>query len=482
MHVRKECDLIGCVDIPKSALYGIHAFRATKNFPNNQNFSKDWYKALGYVKKACYLTYKSYISALKRKGYSLEKLGIRVIDSHVLQAIIDAANEIIEGEWYSHFIVPAMQGGAGTSINMNVNEIIANRALEMLGYEHGRYDIVHPIDHANIYQSTNDVVPTALKIAIMYKLQTLEKEINNLRKETEKKEQEFGDIPRIAYTQLQYAVPTTYGRLFANYSDALSRDWWRVSKAWERIKQVNLGGSAIGTSLTVPSFFVMEVVSCLRDLTGLPVARSENMQDNTSNYDSIAEVHAILKVNAVTLKKIADDLRLISADVSNKEINIPAVQTGSSIMPSKVNPVISEYVISVSEKVFSNDVLVTSLSSMSNLDLNAYLPLIGHTVLESIDLLISACNTLCKNMINGVKVEKEKAIKNYFSNPALATVLVPFIGYEKAGKVAKEMKDHNIDIFEANKKLGVVSEKKLKEVVSPSFVLKTGFSVKDFDL
>ena len=481
MRFRIEKDFIGELKIPQDALYGIHSLRAKNNFPNQTLFNIEWYKAMGTVKKAVYLTYREFIETAKQKYRDISKFGLKIIPPDKLKALIQAAEEVAEGKWFEYFIVPAIQGGAGTSINMNINEIIANRALEILGHNHGEYSVIHPIEHANIYQSTNDTVPTALRIAVMRLLAKLEKQINNTRKETEHKEKEFAGILRIGYTQLQAAVPTTYGKLFSTYSDSLSRDWWRVSKAWERIKEINLGGSAIGTGITVPTFIIMVAPEILRKETGLPLAKSNNLQDTTSNLDSFVEVQAILKAHAVNLKKIADDLRLLAADISKEALMIPPRQTGSSIMPGKINPVINEYVISVAEKVFANDALISSLASMTNLELNAYLPVIGHYLLESLDLLISANKTLAANLIKDLKIDKEKALNEFYKNPSLATILVPFTGYEKASALANLMKQERLSIYEANEKLELLPSEKLKKLTEPSSFLKTGFSLNDFE-
>jgi len=339
--------------------------------------------------------------------------------------------------------------------------------------------VVHPIEHCNIYQSTNDVIPTALKIAIMQLLNKLEKEINKTRSTIERKEHLWANIPRIAYTQLQAAVPSTYGKLFSNYNDALSRDWWRVSKAWERIKQVNLGGSAIGTGITVPTYFIMEVVNTLKELTNLPIARSENMSDTTSNLDPFVEIHAILKAHATTLHKIANDIRLLSADIGHKELSIPPRQTGSSIMPGKINPVIIEFVISASQQIFANDSLITSLCANTDLDLNAYLPLIGHSILQSLKLLIASNITINTNLLQNLKIDSNKAIENFYTNPSLSTALIPYVGYQKAGKLASYMKENKLNIFEANKKLQIVNYELLNKILEPSYLMKNGFSIKE---
>jgi len=477
--MRVEKDFIGEEQIPDNALYGIHSFRASKNFPDITAFPVEWYKATGIVKQACYLTYRKFKQAILNK-YKGKKLNFDLIEDKILDNLISTASEIAEGKYFEHFIVPAISGGAGTSINMNVNEIIANASLIRMGYKPGQYDIIDPIEHCNIYQSTNDVIPTALKIAVMFQLNQLEAGINFLRADIETLEKEHIYSLRIGYTQMQEAVPTTYGKLFSSYNEALSRDWWRVSKCFERIKVVNLGGSAIGTGITVPRFFIMENINVIRELTGLPVARSENLCDATSNLDSLVEVHSILKANAVNMEKMVSDLRLLSSDLLTlKEIIIPQKQAGSSIMPAKVNPVIPEFIISIAHKLYSNDSLITSLCGLGCLELNAYLPLIGYSMIDSLNLLIVANLTIKNNLIKDIQIKSKVATDKLLHSPSITTALVPYIGYNKATLLAKTMKIKNCSIYEANKILKLFDESKIEILLKPDNLIKLGFSIED---
>jgi aspartate ammonia-lyase len=477
--MRKETDFIGTVEIADDALYGIHSVRAARNFPDTTRFHKEWYQAVGSVKKACLMTYQKYASAVRNK-YPLNKLAQPLIPEKIVDSLIGSAGEVESGEHFDHFIVPAIQGGAGTSINLNVNEIMVNRALIMTGHKAGEYGYIDPIEHANIFQSTNDVIPTSLKVALLRLLQKLENSLNNLRGAMEERERNSRDDLRIAYTQMQEAVPSSYGRLFSNYNDALSRDWWRISKCAERIKTVNLGGSAIGTGITVPRFFIREVVQTLQQITGLPVTRAENLQDATSNLDSLVEIHAILKAHAVNLEKMVSDLRLLSSDLAkNRELEIPRLQVGSSIMPGKVNPVIPEYVISVAHKVYSNDQLVSGLCGMGCLDLNAYLPVIGHAMIESIRLLITCDDSTTLNLIKGLQLYPAIAMKSLLNSPAITTALVPYIGYNKAAMLAREMKSKKINLLEANRLSGVMDEEKILRIIEPQALLKEGFTLSE---
>ncbi len=477
--MRNEKDYIGNLNIPQNALYGIHSLRAKQNFPDNTPFSQHWYKAMGYVKKACYLTYRDFkVAALE--NFDKKKLNIKFLDDLIIQKLILAADEISQGKYFDQFIVPAIQGGAGTSINMNINEIITNSALIKLNKKPGQYNTIDPFESANIFQSTNDTVPTALTVAAMFNLIKLEDVINNLREQIEFLERKYRNVLRIGYTQMQEAVPTSFGKLFSSYNDALGRDWWRISKCFERIKLVNLGGSAIGTSVTVPRYFVMTVVQKLRQITDLPVTRSENLVDSTSNLDGFVEVHGILKANAVNLEKIVSDIRLLASDLAgNKEVEIPQKQVGSSIMPSKVNPVIVEFVVSAAHKVYSNDILINELAGQGNLELNANIPLIGHSLLQSLDLLIAAGISLKENLFDQLRVNEKVAQENLFKSPALTTALIPFIGYNKASNLAKLMRLEKINIFQANKNLKYLDNKKIAELLKPDNLLKNGFSLKD---
>ena len=469
--MRIEKDFIGKREIADDALYGIHSVRASENFPDNTSFPEEWYRAV-------YQTIDMFYQAIQKKHGS-ENILLKKIEPEVLQVLQEAATEVAEGKHREHFIVPAISGGAGTSINMNVNEIIANVALIKSGKNPGEYKFIDPVEDANIYQSTNDVIPTSLKVAVIRLLEKLEQSVNDLRMKIEGIEKETRNSLRTAYTQMQEAVPSSYGRLFSTYNEALSRDWWRVSKCFERIKVVNIGGSAVGTALTVPRFIVMETVKTLQKLTGLPITRPENLADATNNLDSLVEVDAILKAHAVNLEKMVSDLRLLSSDLTRKEIEIPERQAGSSIMPGKVNPVIPEFVISAAHKVYANDILVTSLSAQGCLDLNAYIPVIGNALIESLNLLIASDTSLLNNLMTGLQINEEKALDKLYHSPSVTTALLPMVGYHAATQLALEMKASGSDIFEANEKLQLIDNEKLKDILNPSYLLKEGFTLDD---
>ncbi|HDZ41424.1 MAG TPA: aspartate ammonia-lyase [Bacteroidetes bacterium] len=475
---RIESDKLGEVRIPEAALYGINSIRAVENFPGDIPFQKEWYRATGLVKQACYRVYRHFSEAVQKKYDGDSPL--KIIPPEIIDALENAAVEVSDGLYFSHFIVPAIQGGAGTSINMNINEIITNAALINSGNNAGDYKFIDPIEHANVYQSTNDVIPTALTIASMKLLEELEEAINSLRKNIETLETRYREHLRPAYTQMQEAVPSSFGRLFSAYNDALSRDWWRVSKCKERIKVVNLGGGATGTGLATPRFFIIEVVPELRHLTSLPLTRSENLNDATSNLDRWVEIHATLKSHAVNLEKIASDIRLMASDISRSGlISIPERQKGSSVMPGKINPVIPEFVISTAHKIYSNDMLLANLCGQGCLDLNAYLPVIGHSIIESLKMLINANKSLSMNLIYDLKVNRKAAYEILVKSPVISTALIPYIGYNKATEIALYMKEKNTDIFKACEQTGYFESKKLDDILKPANLLKMGFSLDD---
>lgn len=475
--MRKEKDSLGEIILPDDAFYGIHAKRAQNNFGINRPFPIEWYKAMGMVKQAYYELYLNYYEEVKKKYSEYLELLREPQKFHYLAA---SANEVSEGKWFEHFIVPAIQGGAGTSINMNVNEIITNRALRLAGFKPGDYHVIDPIEDANIFQSTNDVVPTALKIALMLLLEKLEKAINHLRSIGEEKEKEYRQVLRSGYTQLQEAVPTTWGLYFSAFNDALSRDWWRVSKAFERIKVINAGGGAIGTGVTIPTYFIMLLPQKLREISGVPVARGENLSDATSNWDTLVEAHSILKSLAVNLEKYANDIRLFASDFHGKGVlKIPSRQVGSSIMPGKINPVIAEYVILISQTVQTNDMLIGQLACRGHADLNPFIPLMGSAAIESIKLLCDACHAFAEFLFKDLKIEKDISHMHVLRSPSITTLLVPVVGYNKASKLAQLMKEENIDIIEANRRLNLVNENRLLSLLNPSQIVKAGFRIKD---
>ena len=380
MKTRSETDFLGEKQIPAGALWGIHTARAVENFPiSGRMIHPELIKAFGEVKLAC--------------AQTNIQLGFWKENPEKQSAIEKASFEMSQGLLDEHILVDALQGGAGTSTNMNVNEVIANRALRILGNPPGSFEIISPLDDINLHQSTNDTYPTALKIAAIRLLRELEHNVLTLQEAFQHKEKEFAHVVKIGRTQLQDAVLTTLGREMSAYAEALNRDRWRIYKCEERLRVVNLGGTAIGTGLGAPKQFIFRVVDRLRENTNIGLARAENLIDGTQNTDVFVEVSGILKAHATNLLKISNDLRLLSSgpDAGFGEINLPAKQAGSSIMPGKVNPVIPEAVAQVAIRVMGNDQVITHACSSGNLELNQFMPLIADALLENLTLLNNAC-------------------------------------------------------------------------------------------
>ena len=461
MIYRKEKDLLGEKDIPQNAFWGVHSARSAENFELcPYKIHPEFIKAFGYVKKACALTIKD----------------LGVIKEAKIDAIISACDEIIANRLDEQIIVDAMQGGAGTSLNMNVNEVIANRALEILGHEKGRYDILDPIEDVNLYQSTNDVFPTALKIASILLLRKLEKNVIALQESFEGKEKEFADIVKIGRTQLMDAVLVTLGKEFSAYSEAIARDRWRIYKCEERLRVVNIGGTAIGTGISAPRKFIFGAIEHLRDLTGIGLARAENLVENTQNWDVFAEVSGILKAHATNIIKISNDLRLMNSGpkAGFGEIILPAKQAGSSIMPGKINPVIPEAAAQVGIKILGNDVTINQCVSMGQLELNQFAPMIAFVFLESLELLINTNNMLVKNCINEIRPNKENIKKMLNVSTATLTALLPRLGYKKVSKIAENLEKTDLTVKEYVVKNNILTEEDFDYLTSSEAVLALG--------
>lgn len=459
---RTETDLIGTREVSADSLWGIHTDRALENFHiSGRPVHPELIKAFGTVKLACFRTN-------RQLGYFTEdkKAG----------AIEQSCSEMAEGSLNEHVIVDGLQGGAGTSTNMNVNEVIANRALLILGKECGEYKFVSPLDDINLHQSTNDTYPTALKIAAIRMIRELEVAVLGLQEAFQEKEKEFAHVVKIGRTQLQDAVLTTLGREMSAYAEAFNRDRWRLSKCEERLRLVNLGGTAIGTGLGAPRKFIFNVVDRLREITGIGLARAENLIDNTQNADVFAEVSGLLKVCAVSLIKVSNDLRLLTSgpDAGLAEVILPEKQAGSSIMPGKVNPVIPEAAAQAALMVMGHDQVVAQAVSAGNLELNQFMPLIANSLLESISLLTNACDTLRIHCITGMKANEEKCRKNVANSTALITAIVPVVGYEKASELAKLARKMNKSVRETILDSGILNETRLNELISAEAVTRLG--------
>ncbi len=462
-QLRTETDWLGEKQIPSGVLWGIHTARAIENFPiSGQKVHLELIKAFGEVKLACTQTN--------------IQLGFWKDNSKKASAIETACFEMSQVLLTEHILVDALQGGAGTSTNMNVNEVIANRALQILGELPGSYQIISPLDDVNLHQSTNDTYPTALKIAAIRLLRHLEQNVLMLQETFQQKEKEFAHIVKIGRTQLQDAVLTTLGREMGAYAEAFNRDRWRIYKCEERLRVVNLGGTAIGTGLGAPRSFIFRVIEQLRENTGLGLARAENLIDATQNADVFVEVSGILKAHASNLLKISNDLRLLSSgpDAGLGEINLPPRQAGSSVMPGKVNPVIPEAVAQAAMKVMGNDLVITQACSSGNLELNPFIPLIAAALLENLTILISATSVLKKHCVSGITANETVCRQQVENSTAIITALIPKIGYEKATEIVKSAKENHISIREAIRLTRLMTEIEFEEIISPESTCRLG--------
>ena len=459
---RIETDLLGTRQIPANSMWGIHTERASENFQlSGKTVHPELVKAFGAVKLACFQTN-------RQLGYFPE--------SQKADAIEQACVEISEGLLTKYIVVDSLQGGAGTSTNMNVNEVIANRALEIAGKEKGDYSFISPLDDVNLHQSTNDTYPTALKVAAIRMIRKLEQSVLALQEAFQEKEKEFAHVVKIGRTQLQDAVLTTLGREMGAYAEAFSRDRWRFSKCEERLRVVNLGGTAIGSGLGAPRQFIFRVVDNLRENTGIGLARAENLIDNTQNADVFVEVSGMLKACAVSILKISNDLRLMASgpDAGFAEIILPTKQAGSSIMPGKVNPVITEAAAQAAMVVLGNDVVIAQAAAGGNMELNQFMPLIAHLLLESIDLLSNAAKMLRVHCIQNLKANEEQCRKNVMNSTALITAIIPAIGYEKACSVVNKAKHEQKPVWDAIIDSGLINELELSDLIRPEAVCRLG--------
>lgn len=423
---RIEKDIFGELEIPADSYWGIHTERARRNFHiSGRPVNPALVRGLALVKKAC----------------CLANLETGNIGERKARAIIQAAEEIADGRLADQFPVDALQGGAGTSVNMNLNEVIANRAGEIMGSSKGDYTRVSPLDDVNLHQSTNDTFPTAVKIAGIYGLRKLSEKAAVLQGAFQEKEKEFGKIVKVGRTELQEAVPLTLGAEFSAFSEAIGRDRWRTFKCEERLRVVNIGGTAVGTGLAAPRDYIFLVIEKLREVTGLGLARGENLAGETANADPFVEVSGILKAHAVNLIKIANDLRLLNL---LGEIHLPGLQAGSSIMPGKVNPVVAEAAIQAGIKVTANDAIIAEAASRGTLQIVEFLPLLADALLESLELLANTDEMLA-SAVKGTRADEAKCRAYFDRSPTIITALLPLIGYEKASVLLREFEQSGME-------------------------------------
>ncbi len=459
--MRLEHDSLGERQIPADALYGIHTVRALENFVvAAQPAAFELIQALAQVKLACARTN--------------QDLGYLPADK--ADAIVAACRAVIAGEHREAICVDALQGGAGTSLNMNLNEVIANLAEERLGGRRGEYQLVHPLDHVNLHQSTNDVFPTALKVAAIGLLRRLEKSIAALQSAFQDKERAFADIIKIGRTQLQDACPMTLGAECSAWAEALGRDRWRIFKCEERLRVVNLGGTAIGTGLTAPRDYIFLATEKLREETKLGLSRAENLIDATQNVDPFVEVSGILKAHAVNLFKISSDLRLLASGprAGFGEITLPAVQVGSSVMPGKVNPVICEAVAQAAMQTISQDAAITLAAQSGQLELNAFLPLIAHALLGALAMLDRTNTMFRERCVTGLIANRERCAEFVELSWTSVTALVPTLGYETAADVAREAQVRRATIREVVLARGLLDAAQLDQLLSADAMTALG--------
>jgi len=427
MTTRREHDLLGDRDVPAEAYYGVHTLRAVENFPISGtpiSIYPDLIAALASIK----------IAAAK----SNRELGL--LDGKLADAIVAAAEEVRAGELHEQFVVDVIQGGAGTSTNMNANEVIANRALELLGRTKGDYKFLHPNEHVNMSQSTNDVYPTALKLAAYAGIMRLVEAMAVLREAFERKSDEFRDIIKMGRTQLQDAVPMTLGQEFSTYAVMLGEDEQRLKEAVLLVCEINMGATAIGTGINSHPDYAGLVCRHLRSVTGIPVVTATNLVEATQDCGSFVQLSGVLKRVAVKLSKTCNDLRLLSSGprVGLNEINLPPMQAGSSIMPGKVNPVIPEVVNQIAFEVIGNDITVSFAAEAGQLQLNAFEPIIAHSLFKSVNHLRAGCLTLAAKCVNGITANREHLRRGVENSIGIVTALNPYIGYANATEIAQQ--------------------------------------------
>jgi aspartate ammonia-lyase len=460
-NTRLEHDLLGERNVPSEHYYGIQTLRAVENFSITGIPISHYPRlvhSLAYIKKAA----------------AMANLELGLLPEQIAQAITQACDDILQGELLSEFVVDVIQGGAGTSTNMNANEVIANRALEHLGLSRGRYDIIHPLNHVNLSQSTNDVYPTALRLTLSMKLDGLVIEMQALQKALAEKGVEFVDVIKMGRTQLQDAVPMTLGQEFEAWSVMVGEDICRVGEAQALIREINLGATAIGTGLNAPPNYAALVTARLREISGVPVVQSQNLVEATQDAGAYVQLSGVLKRVAVKLSKISNDLRLLSSGprAGLGEINLPPMAPGSSIMPGKVNPIIPEVVNQVAFAVIGNDLTVTMAAEAGQLELNAMEPVIAYNLFTSLDMLGRACRTLAERCIRGITANIEHCRRTVENSIGLVTALNPLLGYEKTSQIAEEALRSGKSVVEVVLEKGYLTQTELDQVLSPHKMIR----------
>ena len=466
---RNEHDLLGDKNVPSAAYYGVHTLRAKENFDITGisiAVYPDLIRALAQIKKAAAL--------------ANQQLGL--LDPKLATAIAAACDEIVAGKYHDEFIVDVIQGGAGTSTNMNANEVIANRALELLGHQRGEYQYLHPNEHVNMSQSTNDVYPTALKLATYVGIFGLVDSMAYLRRAFERKAEEFSDVLKMGRTQLQDAVPMTLGQEFHAFNVLLNEETKSILRTAELLLEVNLGATAIGTRLNTPDGYQQLAVQKLAEVSNLPVVPAEDLIEATSDCGAYVMVHSSLKRLAVKLSKICNDLRLLSSGprAGLNEINLPELQAGSSIMPEKVNPVVPEVVNQVCFKVIGNDTTVTMASEAGQLQLNVMEPVIGQAMFESIHILTNACYNLLEKCVNGITANKAVCEGYVYNSIGIVTYLNPFIGHHNGDIVGKICAETGKSVREVVLERGLLTAAELDDIFSAQNLMHPAYKAKRY--
>ncbi|OFZ21503.1 MAG: aspartate ammonia-lyase [Bdellovibrionales bacterium GWB1_55_8] len=455
MTPRVEHDLLGDREIPADCYYGIQTFRATENFHITGvaiSHVPELISALAQVKKAAAL--------------ANAKLG--VVPPAIAEAIAKACDEIVDGRFHDQFVVDVIQGGAGTSTNMNANEVIANRAIEILGHKKGEYQHCHPNNHVNCSQSTNDAYPTAFRLALKPVLDRLMKNMELLQSSFSRKSAEFNDVLKMGRTQLQDAVPMTLGQEFGAFVTTIGEDVLRVKEAQALVLEINLGATAIGTGINAPAEYTGLVTKYLREITGVPVVTSPNLIEATWDTGAYVQISGVLKRVAVKLSKICNDLRLLSSGprCGLNEINLPPMQPGSSIMPGKVNPVIPEVVNQVAYQVIGNDLTISLAAEGGQLQLNVMEPVIAYNLFQSVEMLSRACETLAVKCVDGITANREHCRKMVVNSIGIVTALNPVLGYEQTTQIAKDALATGRSISDLVLERRLISKEKLEQVLS----------------
>ncbi|MGQ0524575.1 MAG: aspartate ammonia-lyase [Betaproteobacteria bacterium] len=465
---RLEHDLLGTRRVPAAAYYGVHTLRALENFPISGtpiSIYPDLITALACVKQAAAL--------------ANNELGL--LEDDKARAIVQACQEIRDGALLEEFVVDVIQGGAGTSTNMNANEVIANRALEILQRRKGEYRYLHPLDDVNMSQSTNDVYPTAVKVALHFGIQRLTAAMAELRGAFMVKAVEFADALKIGRTQLQDAVPMTLGQEFSTYAVMLEEDEQRLKEAALLIHEINLGATAIGTGITAHPRYALLACRRLADITGVQLITAANLVEATQDAGAFVQLSGVLKRVAVKLSKTCNDLRLLSSGprAGFSEINLPAVQAGSSIMPGKVNPVIPEVVNQIAFEVIGNDVTVSFAAEAGQLQLNAFEPVIAHSLFKSLTHLRNGCDTLRERCVKGITANRERLKQLVERSIGIVTALNPYIGYANATQVAQEALASGRSVYEIVLEKQLLSRERLNEILRPEALTRPSFESPD---